>query len=377
MGPAGNNEVLQAKAAAYSRCMLRCVFAPTLVATVLCAVTPALADTIAVLPFVAAGSLSKPEIDRARAWTREALIQRGHVPPSDSSMLSAEMAVQDGVADTSQEYRAAGRASGSQWTLTGRVARHDTPPKKLPDGTEVDGYTTYHLEIEACLVESGRVESLAREVDPDEAPSQIGEMVEILVRPEGIANAPLPWDRAAPHERKPKPKALPETPRPPPPPRAPAVKHAYAENHPAAIGVQGGFSTAAVRPSNARGPSEAFPIGAVFGYAFDALPGVEARGVFTSQVLGPRALEIAAGGRYAFAVLPQYRVFAGPELLLGAHVALGADKTARFLSRGAAFVAVGVGERVQLELAAALAAALGGGGTLILGGGAGRALVRF
>jgi hypothetical protein len=155
------------------------------------------------------------------------------------------------------------------------------------------------------------------------------------------------------------------------------VKHAYAENHPAAIGLSVGFSNALKRPDEARGPSNALPIGAVFAYAIEQVPGVELRGVFTSQVVGPRALEISAGARYAIPVLPQYRIFIGPELLLGAHVAIGAEKTARFLTHGAAFVAWGLTEQVQVELAGDLSAALGGTGTLILGGGTVRGLFRF
>jgi hypothetical protein len=155
------------------------------------------------------------------------------------------------------------------------------------------------------------------------------------------------------------------------------VKHKYAENRAAALGLSGGYSTLLKRPDNAQGPSGALPIGAVFGYALEQVPGLELRGIFTSQVLGPRALEIAAGGRYAIGLLPQYRIFVGPELLLGTHVALGADKTARFITHGAAFVAVGIGEQLQLEVAGDLAAAFGGSGTLILGGATMRALFRF
>ncbi len=90
-----------------------------------------------------------------------------------------------------------------------------------------------------------------------------------------------------------------------------------------------------------------------------------------------RARDSPRAGRYALPLLPQYRIFFGPELLLGAHVALGADKTARFLTHGAAFVSFGIGERIQLEVLGDLAAALGGSGTLILGGGTGRVLFRF
>lgn len=359
--------------------MPRLIVSLLTVLLLLCAASPALADKVAVLPFTAPKGLSKPEVDLARKWTREAAIARGHVPPSDSEMLSAEMAVKDGTPDTSQEYLAAGRASGAQWTVTGQVERHDAPPAKLPDGTMEEGYTTYRIELEVAQVETGRVESLAREIDPDEAPAQIGEMLALLVRPEGIRNAQLPWDNSAPHKRKPKPKppAPPPPPPPPPEPAKPVVKHAYAENHPAALGLSIGFSNALSRPSEARGPSNAMPIGGVFAYAIEQVPGIELRGVFTSQAIGPKALEISAGGRYAIPVLPQYRIFIGPELLLGAHVALGADKTARFLGHGSAFVAWGIGEQLQLELAGDLATAFGGTGTLVLGGGTVRALFRF
>ena len=182
--------------------MLRFLIALLSFALVLCAASPALADRVAVLPFSAAKTSTKPELDQARAWTREAVIAKGHVPPSPGEMLSAEQAVTDGSPDTSQEYRAAGKASGSQWTVTGRIDRHDAPPARLPDGTEEDGYTTYRIELEVCQVDTGRVESLAREIDPDEASVQLAEMLGLLLRPEGIKNVVLPWDGAAPHKHK-------------------------------------------------------------------------------------------------------------------------------------------------------------------------------
>jgi hypothetical protein len=338
----------------------------------------ALADRVAVLPFTAPKGLSKPEIDRAQAWAREAVLGRGHVPPNDSEMLSATMAVKDGAPDTSQEYMAAGRASGAQWTVTGRVERRDAPSARLPDGTMQDGYTSYRIELEVAQVETGRVESLAREIDPDDAPAQLGEMLGLLLRPEGLRNATLPWENAAPRPPPQKGKPPPaEPPLPPAAPPPPAVRHAYAEGHAVALGVSAGLAGALAAPTDARGPSSALPLGGVVAYALEQAPGVELRGGFTSQVLGPRALELTAGGRYAVAALPQHRLFVGPEVLAGVHVALGADKTARFLGRGAAFVAWGLGERVQLELAADLGVALGGTGTLVLGGGTARALLRF
>lgn len=340
----------------------------------------ALADKVVVLPFRSPKNVPRPELEQAREWTREALKLKGHTLASNDEAANAELAVKDGVPDTSTEYRAAGQAASSPWTIAAQVERIDYPPVKNPDGTEEDGWTTYRVELEACEVESGRVESLAREVVPDTAPEELAEMIAFLVRPGGIGpNAVFPWQGMGPRKPKAKPKPPPPPP-PPPPPKPeepPPPKHVYAENRPFVLGGSIGVTNALARPDSARGPSWAMPIGVTFGYAIADVPGVELRGVFTSQVVGPKALEIAAGGRYAIPIVPQIRLFAGPEVLLGTHVAVGADKTARFLAHGAAFVALGIGEQLQLELAGDLGAALGGSGTLLLGGGTARVLVRF
>ncbi|WP_394825310.1 hypothetical protein [Pendulispora albinea] len=161
----------------------------------------ALADKVAVLPFASAsagpGAATKAELDLARSATQSAVVKGGHTAPTPSEMLTAEMAVKDGVADTSEEFRAAGRASSSQWSISARVEPSGAPGR-------------YRLELLVCQVKTGRVESLAREIngaDSAQATSQIGEMLAILVRPEGIGNADITWSQAPP----------PLPPRPPPP----------------------------------------------------------------------------------------------------------------------------------------------------------------
>jgi hypothetical protein len=120
------------------------------------------------------------------------------------------------------------------------------------------------------------------------------------------------------------------------------------------------------------------PIGGSIGYALcDQVRGLELRAELTSQVVGPKAVAVAGGARYAWAPIPDVRFFLGPELLLGAHVAIGADKTTRFLMHGAAFFAYGITDMLQVEVAADLAPAFGGPGTLVLGGGTARLSVRF
>lgn len=360
--------------------MRRLLFSSALAASTLCFSASAWADKVAVLPFTSPTHVPRPELEQVRGWTREAVTKRGHTFATANEMVSAEAALKDGVADTSQEHIAAGKAAGAEWTLTGRVERIDHPPAKLPDGKEEEGFTTYRVELEAAQVGTGRVESLSREVLPDEGPNDIAEMIGLLVRPEGISGAAIPWEHVG--VRRPKPRPQPAQPPPPPPPAPPATppppRLVYGEGHPFALGASIGVTSALVRPEQARGPSGAMPIGAVVGYALsDSVPGLELRGNLAGQVIGPRALEVSAGARYALAPIPGVRLFVGPELLLGAHVALGADKTARFLTHASVFVAFGITENVQAELAGDLVAALGGAGTLVLGGGTARVVIRF
>ncbi len=324
--------------------------------------TRALADKVLVLPFTSVGQATSKELDDARVATKSAVAQKGHTLPSDSEVLSAQMATKDGVADTSQEYRAAGRASGSQWTVAGRVD---------PRGA------TYRLELEAGQVDSGRVESLAREIEPSDAVNQIGEMLALLLRPEGIANADIPWKRGQPKPQPPKPAAPPTPPLPPPPPPPPAVKHTYAEGHPIAVGAGVALTGAVSRPQNAMGPGTALLVAASGGYALDAVPGLEIRGDVAGSVLGPGSILADAGARYAIAVAPTARLFAGPEATVGAFFPTGGDRSARFYARGSAFVALGLGDRVQIEASGDFAAALGGSSALVFAGGALRGLVRF
>ena len=135
--------------------------------TLLFASRTALADKVAVLPFISVGNATSAELAEARAAARAAVVALADTLPTDSEMLTAEMSAKDGLADTSDEYRAAGRASSSDWTVLGHVEQHGS---------------TYHLEVDACQVASGRVESLAREIDPAQAAPQIKEMLAILRR---------------------------------------------------------------------------------------------------------------------------------------------------------------------------------------------------
>jgi hypothetical protein len=329
---------------------------------------PALADKVAVLPFQSTSAATSVDLDTARSATRSAVTALSHKLPSDQEMLTAQMSSKDGVVDTGEEYRAAGRASTSDWTVMGHVEGHGP---------------TYRLELDVCQVQSGRIESLAREVTPAQAPAQIGEMLALLLRPEGIANAVIPWEPATPPAPEPVPVPAPAVPAPPPPapappppPSPPAVKHAYAEGHPFGLGVFTSVLDAFSRPADATGSPASALVGVTAGYALASAPGLEIKGDFDGSVAGPRSVAVDAGARYAIPVVPSARLFIGPEATLGAFFASGADKTARALLQGAGFVAVGLGERVQIELVGNLAYAAGSP-SLALGGGSLRGIVRF
>lgn len=324
----------------------------------------ALADKVAVLPFSASTSAStKQDLDGARTAAQRAVLERGHALPTESEMTTAETAVKDGVADTSEEYRAAGRASGSDWTVSGRVDAHGK---------------TYRLELEACQVSTGRVESLAREIDPAQGDAQISEMFALLLRPEGIANADIPWERAQPKPATPPP-APPVVTTPPPPAGPPPAPHTYAEGHPIALGVGGVGTTAVARAKNAQGSPASAIVAGAFGYALPSvLPGVELRADLGAAVAGPQSLFVDAGARYAFMLAPSStRLYAGPEATLGAFFTRGGDKETRFLAHGALFVGTGIADIVQVEAFGDLMAAPGGSASLVLLGGGGRVFVRF
>jgi hypothetical protein len=347
--------------------------AAAVVGALLSSAAPALADKVLVLPFQALGTASSADLDQARKSTSAAVAQLSHTLPTDSEVVTAQVAVKDGVADTSEEYLAAGRASSSNWTVVGRFEGHGP---------------TYGLELEACQVASGRVESLAREIDPAEATKQIGEMLFFLIRPQGIANADIPWERASakpkpPPPPPPKPVPPPPPPLPPPPPPPPAVRHTYAENQPFAVGLTGSFLGAFHRgavpagiSSTEVGSSAAGTLGGTGAYALARVPGLELRVDLAASIAGPKSFSVEGGARYAIPIVPSWRLFVGPEVELGTFATLGGDETARFLLQGAAFVALGLGEHIQLELAGDIAYAAGST-SLALGGGTFRALVRF
>ena len=212
-------------------------------------------------------------------------------------------------------------------------------------------------------------------------------MLALLIRPEGIANADIPWEHAGTPRPKPKPKR-----RPPPlppvtgPPSTPwplesmpqLRREVYGASARVVAGGTIGVNGVIASPSKTRGSSAAAPLGIALGYAFpDSAPGLELRAYFNGNVAGPSAITFDGGARYAIAPFRDSASSSSdPRPLLGAFIAEGADKTARFYAEGAVFVAIEAYELLQFEIAGNLGVAAGGTGTLGLAGATFRAGVR-
>lgn len=326
----------------------------------------ALADRVTVLPLSGAG-VTKQELDDVRARTREGAADKRHALSNDAEQGAAERAVKDGVADTRDEYTAAGKASNAEWAIGGRV--------------ESRGHY-YRVEIEACQVSTGRVESLARNVERAEERRKVGEMLGLLLRPEGITNANIPWLNEAPpaapvaKEEPPPPKPTPpvEPPKPVVPREPEPPPRPYAENKPFAVGVGAGVLSAVGRPANASGAATTVDLLGSFGYALEAVPGLELRGELGGGIVAPRSVFFAAGARYMWTIR---RVVLGPELEVGAFFPVGGDKEARFLVRGSPVVGIALADTFAIEAFGDAMLAPGGTGMLVLVGGGARGVVRF
>jgi len=322
-------------------------------AALLLTATRAHADRVAVLKF-------PPGDTRAQSATEAAVSAQKHEQPSPPEASNGNAAVQDGSPDTSEEYRAFGKAANVDWTVRG-ISIH-----------RADGY---RLELEVCQVKTGRVELLAREVDETQEVPQIGEMLALLLRPEGIANADLPWQHAKP---KPEPKpAPPKEPEPKEPPGPPPVVHGYAEGHPLAFGAGLSVLAAVSRPEGAVGSATSLYIGGLIAYHVEPAGNLELRANVAGTAAGPRALVVDVGARYGVPLLPTRRLFFLPDVGIGTFVTMGAAKDARFFFRAATFLSLGLGERVSIEAGPELGVTPGGAGTVVLFGGTARGLVRF
>jgi hypothetical protein len=267
----------------------------------------------------------------------------GHtLVPAPELQAAVTTHVTDGVADTQDEYRAVGAATRADWVLVGAVE---------------PAVTTARVELTACLIKLGRVESVAREVDKTRSPPQVQEMLAVLVRPEGIGVGALPWEQSTPAPVPPPlPPAPPAPPAPPPTPEPPPVPPVdgrarvayplgggevwppYSGGRRGFVGAVAGFAMPVVRPALPAGVkrtgSGASMVGALRGGYAAGDRGLEPYAEFGANLFGPRALWLSAGARWMLApalkrgpdgVLEGVPFYLGPNLAVGGFFQLGSS----------------------------------------------------
>ncbi len=315
--------------------------APAVTAAVLLAAPSAFADRIALLPsHGGANPDARVALDGELARGLAAL---GHTVVAGNAAASG---VADGVADTPEEYRQVGVATRADWVLVGSVE---------------PAVTTTRVELVAALMQLGRIESVAREVEIAKADAQVQEMLRVLVRPEGVGAGELPWEKGIPVPPKPPPAQVatpvitpppppvitPPPPLSPPPPAGKAaieyplgrrdVWPAYSGGNRGFFGAVLGFSLPAARPGAASGSGGSLTGAFRGGYAIGD-SGFEPFAEVGGNLVGPPAIWVSGGARFLFSPtlargsdggLRGGSFFLGPEASVGAFVRLaGPDVTA-------------------------------------------------
>jgi len=367
-------------------CMRLRVSACALVPALLLCAAPALADRIVVLP-------SQGQADPALRLGLDQDLNRGaaslgHSIASEVETHAALMRVADGSADTPDEFALVANGLRADWIVSAKLA---------------PAVSTAHVEIVVYLASLGRVESVARDVDPSKQAAQIQEMLAVLLRPEGIGMGALPWEQAPPPPPPQPPPPQPQPPQPPqppqqnpwamgqpgafpfqqpPPPPPPVVANEvsmtylggdrqtiwppYTAGKPAFVSAVVGFSSAVSSPGGASGSGGAFVGGLRGGYAVSDR-GIELLAGLGFNLAGPRALWIDLGGRWLFSPTLHrepdgrqtgFAFHVGPELTLGPFVRIGRDVTrpdgVTFEGENATFFSIGAALDVVLALTPAL-----------------------
>ncbi|MDI1443136.1 hypothetical protein [Polyangium sp. 6x1] len=330
----------------------------SLVPLLLLSAAPALADRVVVLP-------SQGSASPAARLGLDQEVMRGaaslsHSIASEVETQASLARIADGTADTPEEYATIANVLRANWVLAARVE---------------PSATTTRIEIAAYLATLGRVESVARDVDPQKQAAQVQEMLAVLMRPEGVGVGALPWEQPLPPPPPPPPVPPPPPPAPPsqlppfgtpqtpwnmgqfmppppPPPPQPVAKNevmmsylggsrqtvwpSYTAGKPVFLSALIGFSVAASSSSRATGSAGAF-VGALRGGYALGESGFELFAGLGGNLAGPSAMWIDLGGRWLFSPAVKtapdgrkegFSFHVGPELFLGPFIRLGGTATA-------------------------------------------------
>jgi hypothetical protein len=312
----------------------------------------ALADRVANVH--ARGDAKADDRARVEKASDEAIRGLGHTPASQQEIVDGEAAA-GALVGTSAGLVAVGKTTGSEWVVEAVVS-------PTPGGLRV--------ELKACQVSTGRVESAARELDlRGDLMAQIREVLALLLRPQGIADDPLPW--LGPTPTKP-PEKPPEPKKPVPTPGAPAAPPGpppeYGRPGALFVGLGGGAYDVVARPDRASGGRVEGAWAIEGGYSIPSMQRLELTGRIGGYFGNAGALRIEVGARYMLPIAGAFAI--GAAANVGVLAATTSSQTVRFTVGASPVFAFALSRTFQLDFSLpSVRLAPGSAGTLVFVGG--------
>jgi len=292
-----------------------------------------------------------PEGDRATVYKSAdtAVKALGHTTATEAEVLSGEGAAGD-LIGTSAGLVAVGKTTSSDWVIEATVSASASGMR---------------VEMKACQVSTGRVETLARDIDPkQDMVEQIRQMLALMLRPQGVGDDPLPWDtdkKVKPPEKKVEPEKKPEPPKPTEPPPK------YGEGGLFAVGAKGGALYLASRPEHASGSRLAGTWALEVAVALPTVPHLELTAGGGGFFIAAGALHAEFGARY---MLPFGRLALGLGAGIGVLAQTSGAKSVRPLVVADPLLVFAITKRIELDLSlASFRFAPGDEGALVFIGG--------
>ncbi len=310
--------------------------------------TSALADIVALMP--AEGRVPGKALTSTLAHeTRYAIMELGHSLVSEVELEAVARQIADGKADDADEFDLIAKKTGASWVVV-PVIYSDT--------------AVYRLELTAYMAETGRSESVTRDIDAEHIHQQVVEMAKVLLSASGVGTDALPWEATTP------------------PPTIPNAQQQQTTRKLAATsggmqllaGLTLGVASAISRPDEATGSSTAFHGGLRAGIQLDS-PFEVALGL-RANLSGPKAKGVDVSARYWIPVTPGFKL--ASELAPGLFFMGGGAQKTSFMLRATAVGSVKVSDKVTVEAHVGdVTWVPSSSGTVLLGGATVGSMVRF
>ncbi len=273
-----------------------------------------------------------PEGDRATIYKAADAATKalGHTTATEAEVLSGEGAAGD-LIGTSAGLVAVGKTTSSDWVI---------------EATVFSSASGMRVEMKACQVSTGRVETLARDIDPKaDMVEQIRQMLALMLRPQGVGDDPLPWSS---EKKPPKPKDDKPPPKPPEPEKPSEPPPKYGEGGLFAFGASGGALYLASRPEHARGSRITGSWSLQAAISVPSVPHLEITGRAGGHFLTAGAVRAEFGARY---MIPLGRLALGFGGGAGVLAETGGARAVRPVLAIDPLLAFAITRRIELDAA--------------------------